>query len=476
MLNSLASGKWVRVRSGVGTNKTRTAAGIVLWFLECFPGAYVITTAPKEDQLLSQIWAEINTLYPKFGKGTLLAGGLRMEPNPNSKWKAEAFVAGIKASEESTSRAQGFHAEHMLVVIEETPGVPKPVLTALMNTSVGRHNLILALGNPDNQLDNFSEFNNLPNVVDVQISCFDHPNIVLNDPDFIPGAQTRDGIERYRIKYGEDQPLFLSRARGIAPAGSADSLIKYEWIEAAVERFSKLRVAHERHEAISGVKGQEVVSGDCRAELPLSSQFVQEYNITHHASNDYSFGVDVANSEGGDKASICEGRGRVCLKVNDFPCPDSNQLGHRLAVMMKELGVSGAKVSIDGIGVSAGTVNTLKEYGYDGKEISFIGSETPIQLDDSIEQYNNKRSQAWWLTKEEFRLGLLAIPDDKELITELITPKWSLEGGKICVEGKDEIKRRLGFSPNKADSFVYWVWNLYKESRDLKMFIRRRRW
>jgi hypothetical protein len=36
-------------------------------------------------------------------------------------WLAVGFVAGVKADEASSTKAQGFHAEHMLMIIEETP-------------------------------------------------------------------------------------------------------------------------------------------------------------------------------------------------------------------------------------------------------------------------------------------------------------------------------------------------------------------
>ncbi len=44
------------------------------------------------------------------------------------------------------------------------------------------------------------------------------------------------------------------------------------------------------------------------------------------------------------------------------------------------------------------------------------------------------------------------------MIADLVTPKWFVRNGKIIVESKEDIKKRLGRSPNKGDAAVYWNW------------------
>lgn len=437
MINSLAENKWVRVRSGVSTNKTFTAACIVLWFLECFTGAYVITTAPKKDQLHSQIWSEISKLYPIFNKGTLLTGELRMDDRPDTKYKAEAFVAGTKATKESEEKAQGFHAEHMLIIIEETPGMPLPVLNALINTSTSSHNLVLCLGNPNSKTDNFRAFDKLSNVEDIRISGLDHPNVVLKK-EIIPGAQTEAGIQRLKDKFTEQSPMYQSRARGRIPDSSIDSLINSEWIDAAVKCYNEL----------------------CDEKGKLQIDLVFEYNNKLNISNFSGAGVDVANSETGDEAAICEGIGIVPLCVDSFPCPNSNDLGNYVARLANDNDIPKDRVKVDGIGIGAGTVNTLTgNYGYDKFSIDFQSAASPIDIPEDIERYNNKRSQAWWKVREAIRTGKLPLINDDELITDLTTPKYKIMKGKICIETKQDIKKRLNRSPNKGDAFVYWFWN-----------------
>jgi phage terminase large subunit len=419
ILDLLSSGeRRIGVESATGTGKTKLGAGIALWFLDCFENSMVVTTAPKSEQLKLHIWKEIGKMYEQFGKGELTSLKLRMIPDRDD-WLAVGFVAGTAADESSATKAQGFHAEHMLIILEETPGIPQPVITAFQNTADAPHNIILALGNPDHQLDALHTFCTLPNVKHIRISALDHPNVVLQDPSFIPGAATLDGVTDKKMRYGgEDGPLYLSRARGISPGQSSDALIKMQWCIDAYDEKNR-----------------------SRSDLLLGEK---------------ALGVDVANSESGDKAAIAEGKGAVLLSVEDFQCPDSNQLGKRdIYLKIKTGGVKPEFIGVDSVGVGAGTVNALKELGY--KVVALGGADSPTSHKGE-EDFNNLRSQMYWQMREDLRLGNIILPRDEGLIADLTAPTFAIKNGKIVVESKDEIKKRLGRSPNRGDSAIYWNW------------------
>lgn len=426
ILNNLAQGiTRIGVESATGPGKTYLGACIVFWFLECFENSLVVTTAPKQDQLSLHIWKEIGRMHDKFGRGDLISLKLRMIPGKDD-WIAVGFVAGIVANEESSTKAQGFHEEHMLIIIEETPGVPSPIITAFQNTCTAPHNIILAFGNPDHQLDNLHKFCSLPNVEHITISAYDHPNIVLDDASFIPGACSQAGIKDMLVRYGSrENPLFLSRARGISPGQSEDALIRLEWLNAAAERYKALT--------------------DERGKIDIAKIL-----------GDAALGVDVANSEAGDKAALAHGKGDVLLSVIDFHCPDSTQLGKRdVYHFMKEKNIIAERVGVDGVGVGAGTINGLKELGI--RVTNLIGSEKQVTHKEA-EDFRNLRSQMYWQVREDLRNDIIAIPYDPDLFADLVTPKWITRNGEIIVESKEEIKKRLGHSPNKGDAVVYWNW------------------
>lgn len=411
----------IGVESATGTGKTFLAACIVLWFLECFEGSLVVTSAPKQDQLSLHIWKEIGKLHSRFNRGDLTTLKLRMNPGRDD-WIAVGFVAGVKADEESSTKAQGFHARHLLIILEETPGIPKPIITAFENTAGAPHNIILALGNPDHQFDNLHLFCTQQDVEHIVISAFDHPNVVLDDPFHVPGAQSRYGIDDLKKKYGGDEsPMFMSRARGITPKQAEDALIKMDWC----------------------IKCKDLIKNDEKNE--------------EMKKGDPALGVDVANSVDGDKAAIAEGIGQVLEKVDDFHCPDANQLGKRdVKLKIDEKKIDPKRVGVDGVGVGVGTVNALKELDIEVRNL--IGGSSPIDLDDDEQKFNNLRTQMWWQMREDIRHGNVILPNDPELLADLCTPKFKVKDKYIILESKEEIKKRLGRSPNKGDAAVYWNW------------------
>lgn len=223
VLEALAWGRNVGVESATGTGKTFLGACIVLWFLACHEDAIVVTAAPKQDQLKLHIWKEIGRLWPRFQqhfpKAQLLDGKVRMRDAVEDRetWAATAFVCGVGADEASATKAQGFHAEHMLIVLEETPGIHSAIMTAFENTCTAPHNLRLALGNPDHVEDELHRFCLSPGVEHIRVSALDHPNVVAEDDRIVPGAVGRAAIERRQRLYAHLPALRDSRIRGISP-------------------------------------------------------------------------------------------------------------------------------------------------------------------------------------------------------------------------------------------------------------------
>ena len=423
---ALANGQDVAVESATGTGKTFFGANIVQWFTACFEDAITVTTAPKEAQLTLHLWKELGGTFRRFRarypSAELTDLKLRMKPGTDEKekWAAVGFACGVDAGAESATRAQGFHAEHLLIITEETPGIKQPVITAFENTLTGDHNLQLNFGNPDHQQDALHIRATTPGVVAVRISALDHPNVVTGRT-VIPGAVSRKSIEKRLVKYGRGSRLFESRIRGICPADAVDALIKWSWCADSV----RLR------------------------------------DVPEMRRGPNALGVDVANSENGDKAAIARGVGSVLLEAVDFQCPNANKLGRDVALEMQASGIAPEYVGVDPVGVGAGTVNTLRDAGL---WIQALGGSMAQRLD--VELFNNLRSQMWWQMRDDLQHGRIALPDDPDLFNDLTAVRWKTQGGKIVVESKEDIAspKRLGRSPNKGDAAVYWNWVRSRET------------
>ena len=252
MFRALASWENVAMPSATGTGKTFAAACAVLWFSAVFKNSKVIFTAPKKDLVERNLWGEITALYETARENGAFADisssvepqkthlQIRMDPDGKFResWIAFGVVAAVGAEEEAAARMQGYHAEHMLIVLDEAVGLPGAILAAAQNTCTAPHNLRLALGNPNSSTDQLAEFAKGRNVRLIRLSGYDHPNVVGNSPDsdlrfhhqVIPGAVSWGSILDRRQQYGPEpeaydaHPLYQSRVRGMFPTGSVHSL------------------------------------------------------------------------------------------------------------------------------------------------------------------------------------------------------------------------------------------------------------
>lgn len=466
---ALANKEWVGIESATSVGKTYFLPRVVYWFLDTFPNSLVVTTAPKKEQLRRVLWTEIANAFPNFKRirphAELFTLNLsvdartrqvNMSKNEKGVYTAEGnsvgheaigIVSGVGAGEESATKMQGFHRENMLFILEECAGIHPAVITAIINTSTAENNLILAVGNPDSEIDALHTFCNLSKVRHIIISAYDHPNVV-SKTTVIPGAVTQSSIDFRKNEYGEDSPFFKSRVRGIAPTESVDSLIKNEYFE------------------------QCNINGD---------QFIDIKHETHISYN--AIGVDVANSEHGDMAALGAGEGNKLNYLKEFQCPNATHLAYNLIIDDLILNEKGYKnygtikvndfdimaqcIGVDSVGVGVATVNAFYDSGYNC--VSLMGGQLTYAMrtgeeGEDLFKFASLRAQMYFELREDLRTAncIIDIKDKKilrALKKELITVKYKIQSGKIYVESKEEIKKRLGGkSPNLADAVAYWNW------------------
>jgi hypothetical protein len=118
---------------------------------------------------------------------------------------------------------------------------------------------------------------------------------------------------------------------------------------------------------------------------------------------------------------------------------------------------------VDVIGVGGGVVDRLRELKI--AVVAFNASEATDHKDRSKELgFLNKRAAAWWRLREMLDPAFgpeLALPPDDLLTGDLTAPHWFVRSGaKIQIESKDEIKKRLGRSPDSGDAVVQAVWKV----------------
>jgi hypothetical protein len=116
---------------------------------------------------------------------------------------------------------------------------------------------------------------------------------------------------------------------------------------------------------------------------------------------------------------------------------------------------------VDVIGVGAGVVDRL---GQQEQRVIAFNASARTEWTDSTGAWRflNARSAAWWNLRERLdpsRGSTLMLPDDDDLIAELIAPRYIVRtGGVIYVEFKEEVSKRLGRSTDSGDSVIHAFW------------------
>lgn len=457
---TVARGQWLALPSSTGTGKTRWAARLVLWYLDCFEDAFVITLAPKEEQLTRNMWAEMSKIYHLFKlncRPNVKTNTLAIYPegfNDDCIYKDSyvcvGYTAGVGAEELTATKMSGLHRENMLFIFEETPGISPKVLETVKNTCTDpAKNLIVCLGNPDSEHDLLNKFMNLSQVRTIRISSFDHPNVVMDKSHF-KGAVTRMSIKSRLDEYGEDNPLYVSRVRGQTPSSDSKALIKGDWIDAV-----------DLH----------------------SPNYNPEFRIDIHGGYN-AIGVDVADSDkaGADLAAVAYGRGNVLTEVHEFKCGNATHLGYNIVLTplermnrgITDFGIPCAAdyevgpemVGVDVVGVGVATFNALLEEMWTTTPLSGGTWDEAIPLDSEGKPFYNfhlLRSQMMYQLREDIRKGLIVfdIPDRVQMAhikKELTTARYMNDRNAIAVEQKVAIRKRIGKSPNVADAIGYWNW------------------
>jgi len=238
------------------------------------------------------------------------------------------------------------------------------------------------------------------------------------------GRVSQEWAAQRRLQWGESSAVYQNRVEGNFDSSGEDAVIPLTWVERAVDRW---------------------------------------YESGGFGSGDESFGVDPARY-GADKTAIAHMVGRVCQSIDYTSQEDTMQTAGRIAARAGRT----TPIAVDVIGIGSGVFDRLRELKYAVKAVN-VGESAKfangkLMTDASGEiQFFNLRSALWWMLREALDPSSdspLALPPDDELIGDLTAPKFSYtSAGKIRVEGKDEIRARIGRSTNGGDALMLALYN-----------------
>lgn len=396
------------LKACTGPGKSAALAWIGWHRLTCFAGkgehpkgAALSITA---DNLKDNLWAELSKWQSRsrFLRSAFTWTKEKIYANDHPEtWFLSARSFAKDANAEAIGRAlSGLHSQFPFVLLDETGDMPTAVGRAAQQIFTGMPTdaLLAQAGNPTSS-DGL-----------LYASCIDGTWFVITitaDPDD-PKRTPRVSVEHARemiATYGRDNPWVMATILGLFPPAGFNALLGIEDVKAAMDR--------------------------------------------HYVESDYDFaarilGVDVAR-EGDDSSVIFPRQGIVSFKPQVLRNVKSLEGAGTVARKWGEWGADACFVDNTG-GFGGGWIDQLNNLGRNAIPIHFAGKANDAR-------YANKRAEMWFLMAEWIKNGG-ALPPIPELIAELTTPTYSFKGDQFLIEPKEDIKARLGRSPDLADALA----------------------
>jgi hypothetical protein len=481
ILESVRDNRYTAVHACHGVGKSFIASRTIAWWISTndVDDVYVVSTAPTARQVEAILWREIKKAHKK-GK---LAGRINQGNQPLWKIDGEEVGMGRKPADHDAHGFQGIHAKRVLVVVDEACGVPKLLWDAIDALATNEFSRVLAIGNPDDPGTHFrticqpgsgwnviridalrspnmcrSEIDKLDQVepgltakmYDVLAECHVEPSTEEIPENVRPMLTSPLWVVERAKRWGTNSALWTSKVRGLFPDSNMEGVIPLGWVERAIDRWIEWQDA-----GAPELPGQPVIACDvARFGDDMTAMGKRQgnavYTIHRFSGLDTKETTDVLLRR--DPRTDMEGK-TVRLFGQDTP--------HLLYV-------------VDVIGVGAGVVDNLRHHmrelhrPHPPRVIGFNASEQ-FGLTDKNGEFGffNNRAAAWWHLRELLDPhqpggSHIMLPDDEQLRADLTAPKWKLSDSgsppKIKVEPKEDIRERLGRSPDTGDMVVMLFW------------------
>jgi uncharacterized protein (UPF0248 family) len=383
----------------VPTHNTSTLAWSLLWYLWTRLDVEIPCTAPSAHQLNDVLWSEIDSWRMKMPKDMADATIVTKDRVTIEGCGKKQYAVARTARRDQPSALQGFHAKNLMFLIDEAAEVPNEIFEVMRGTLTTSNARVVMTGNPTMVTGYFYEaFNSNRHLWDTYtFSCLDSPLV------------TKEYIELMKQEYGEDSDQYRVRVLGEFPSASVQQFIPLELVEAAVNRHI--------HEI--------------------------EYNFAP-----VILGADVSYF-GDDSSCLFLRQGLYSEKLWEGMDIDTLEYADKIYRFAVERNAD--KIFVDVTGVGAGVVDQLRRMGLSDKTVGVNGAAA-----SSRPELANKRMEMWYEMKEWLKSGG-AIPDDRKLRDDLVTPYYDYHRGtgKMKLESKQAIKKvRKMPSPDRADALA----------------------
>lgn len=420
--------------------KTSLAALAIWWFAltrDAMGEDWKIpTTAYRWQHLVHYLWPEVHKWYrllrwdvmdrpPVVLGKELLLRSLKLGTG-------EAFAA----SPDDAASIEGAHATQLLYVFDEAKTIPTDIWDAVEGAfagagpGTGQVAYALAISTPGEPNGRFYDIcRRRPGTEDW------HVRQVRKDEAIAAGRMSEQWAEQRARQWGVTSAVYLNRVEGEFASSDEDGVIPLAWVEAAQIRWAE-RFGDEHA---------------FRTDEPLRL-----------------LGVDCSGS-GQDRTVIARRYGREIIGPLERPlkAKDVEPGDEEMATAGRIVGILTAnpkvRAVVDAGGLGSPIVGRVREQIERSRVIAFVAGAGTSRRDATDEfGFTNVRSAAWWNLREMLHpnSGMdLCLPPDDRLTGDLTAPHWKeMSGGRIQVEKKEDIHKRLGRSTDDGDAVVQAFW------------------
>lgn len=416
ILNSVAQKPMTSVRSGHGIGKSASLSWLVIWFICTRPFPKIPCTAPTKHQLHDILWAEI----AKWLTPTLKTEIEWTQEKLYMKAYPENWFA-VPRTATQPDALQGFHAEHILYIIDEASGVKDSTFEPVLGSLTTEDAKLIMMGNPTQLsgffFDSHNKNRNMYNTL--KVSGENSKRV------------SKDYVQMIIDMYGLDSDVYRVRVAGEFPKAMPDSFIQLDW----VENCSKKTITSTYPTTRIDIGADIARYGDDETVINImfDKKYQQPLNILHHNDTMQVTGAIV-------------------------------QLVERLR--SKYIGIPiHIKIDCDGLGV--GVYDRLKEIkqqkGWTTVKIyeCHFGSAGGKNKEEEPIEYSNSTGLMWGLLREKLRRQEIELVYDDKQITQLSNRKYRINSnGEIELERKEEMKKRGLTSPDRGDALVLSLYEL----------------
>ena len=506
ILKNIVKYNKVAIASSNGIGKSKLLSALAVWFFFCYletdrrSNCIVVFTAPTFEQVRVNIYNNVkefiktadDKLKEDFDDETLSLFGKLSDDKNRAEiiFNELSYMVGVTGSGEN--KVVGKHGQYVLVIYDEAQGIENGTFSdfngitlsgdVIKQVMIGNTTLPEEKGNFGKFYEAFSEKSSYHKM---QVSCFDtHTFLEIgikledylvdesdetywrNKLDRWASKKLNKKISYYDYKKTDDLAMWEREVKNamapwgkflINPIAVYDILVEcgynpnaYEFLTRCLAKFPV---------------------GMTRGLIPQNwiANSIQNYNNNDFwIQGDVVMGVDVGGGSGADDSAISIRNGNKIIYCEKFNL-ETFELVDKIHEIFLEFDCDRIQIEKDGIGKDKYLLLEklkLPVVGIQSGGSAGVQDDTWLfdkkANDELKKRFNRKRDELWsnlrdYLNPLRVQVeGVLPIllPNDEDLKKELPAITYN-DTGKFKVTPKDDLRKILKGSPNKADSVIF---------------------